>query len=93
MYRSVPLKDTARDLFFSCKSFSINPASYECKKRSANKGAQFVPMGIPTDCWKTCSLTTTMISSMRNSNIFIISTSEYLCVESEWYLTNNYVGD
>jgi hypothetical protein len=28
-----------------------------------------------------------MIFSMRNSNIFIISTSEYLSMESEWYLT------
>jgi hypothetical protein len=57
---------------------------------AANKGTQFVPMGISTDCWKTCSPTTTNILSMRNSNVFMILTSEYLCVESEWYLN---VGD
>ena len=25
----------------------------EYKNMSAKKGAQYVPMGIPTDCWKT----------------------------------------
>ena len=27
--------------------------------QSANKGAQFVPIGMPTDCWKTWSPKTT----------------------------------
>jgi hypothetical protein len=42
------LKATARDIFFSCRNVLINSASYEYKNMSANKGAQFIPMGIPT---------------------------------------------
>ena len=52
IYRNVKLKATARDFFFSCRSFWINSTSYEHKNRSASKGAQFIPMGIPTDYWK-----------------------------------------
>ena len=32
---------------------SINSASYEKRNMSARRGAQFVPIGIPTICWKT----------------------------------------
>jgi hypothetical protein len=54
IYRNVELKATARDFFFSCSlSFWMNFAPYEYKNRFANKGAQFAPMGTPTDCWKT----------------------------------------
>ena len=33
----------------------MNSASYEYKNMSARRGAQFVPIGIPTICWKTFS--------------------------------------
>jgi hypothetical protein len=52
------------------------------KNKSANKGAQFVPMGI-----KILLLKTTNMLSMRNRNISLMSTSEYLCVESESWKT------
>jgi hypothetical protein len=53
---------------------------------SANKGAQCVPMGIPTDYWKTWSPVTIKISSVRTQASVLFSTSEYMCVESEWFL-------
>ena len=31
----------------------MNSASYEYRKMSARRGAQFVPMGMPIICWKT----------------------------------------
>ena len=31
----------------------MNSASYEYRNMSARRGAQFVPMGMPTICWKT----------------------------------------
>jgi hypothetical protein len=36
--------------------------SYENRNRSANNVAQFVPMGIPTDCLKTCPPTCNYIN-------------------------------
>jgi hypothetical protein len=40
--------------FFSSPAEAFdNSASYEYKNRSVSKGAQFIPMGIPTDYWKT----------------------------------------
>ena len=46
-----------------------------------------MPIGIPTDCWKTWFPKCTKILSMRNYSIAFI-TSEYLCVEWEGCLTN-----
>jgi hypothetical protein len=54
--------------FFSCRSFWINSASCEYKNRFANKGPQFVPMGIPKDWWKTWARRSNKILSMRNSS-------------------------
>ena len=31
----------------------MNSASYEYRNMSARRGAQFVPIGMPTICWKT----------------------------------------
>jgi hypothetical protein len=44
-------------------------ASYEYKNKFANKEAQFLPMGIPTNYWKTWPPTN--ILSMRNSSTFL----------------------
>lgn len=40
-------------IFFHVEVFEYNCASYEYKNRSANNGAQLVPIGIPKYCWKT----------------------------------------
>ena len=42
-------------------------ASYEYRKMSA-RGAQFVPIGMPTVCWKTFPAKTMKILSTRNSS-------------------------
>jgi hypothetical protein len=86
MYLNVELKATARGLF-SCRSFWMNSASKEYKNKSAYKGAQLVPMGIPTVCWKILLPKATKMLSMRNPNISLMSTSEYFCVESESWIT------
>jgi hypothetical protein len=65
----------------------MNSASLKYKNKSANKGAQLVPMGIQAVCWKIWLPKTTKMLSMRNSNISLMSTSEYLCVESESRIT------
>jgi hypothetical protein len=38
---------------FIPNSFWTNSASYEYENKSADKGAQLVPIGMPTDCWTT----------------------------------------
>ena len=50
---------------------------------SARRGAHFVPIGIPTICWKTFPAKTTKTMSTRTSSILMTSSSEYLCLESE----------
>ena len=54
---------------------------------SARRGAQFVPIGLPTICWKTFPAKTTKMLSTRNSSILMMSSSEYLCLESECSFT------
>ena len=45
----------------------MNSASYEFRNISARRGAQFVPIGMPTICLKTFSLKTTkMLSNVVN---------------------------
>ena len=61
----------------------MKSASYEYRKMSARRGAQFVPIGMPTVCWKTFPAKTTKILSTRNSSILMMSSSEYLLLESE----------
>ena len=60
---------------------------YEYRKMSARRGAQFVPIGMPTVCWKNFPAKTTKILSTRNSSILMMSSSEYLFLESECSIT------
>ena len=65
----------------------MQSASYEYRKMSARSGAQFVLIGMPTVCWKTFPAKTTKILSTRNSSILMMSSSEYLFLESECSFT------
>ena len=65
----------------------MKSASYEYRKMSARRGAQFVPIGMPNVCWKTFPAKTTKILSTRNSSILMMSSSEYLLLESECSFT------
>ena len=65
----------------------MNYASYEYRKMSARRGAQFMPIGMPTICWKTFPPKTTKMLSTRNSNMLTMSSSVYLFFESECSLT------
>ena len=65
----------------------INYASNEQRNMSARGGAQFVPIGIPTICWKTFPVKTTKMLSTRNSSILMMSSSENLFLESECSFT------
>ena len=47
----------------------MNSASYEYRTMSARTDTQFVPRGIPVNCWKTFHANTTKILSTRNSSI------------------------
>jgi hypothetical protein len=71
----------------SCKDFWTNSASYEYKNKSANKGAQLVSIGMPTNCWKTWSPKTTKILSTRKQSLPLMCASDYLYGLSEWRLT------
>ena len=65
----------------------MNSASYEYRNMSARRGAQFVPIGMPTICWKTSPPKTTKMLSTRNSSMLMMSSSVYLFFESECSLT------
>ena len=56
----------------------MNSALFEYRNMSARKGAQFVPIGMPTICWKTFSPKTTKMLSTRNSSMLMILSSVYL---------------
>jgi hypothetical protein len=43
------------------------PISYEYKNKSSRRGAQFVPIGMPTTCWNSVPPKETNMLSMRNS--------------------------
>jgi hypothetical protein len=51
IYLYVKLKALASCIFLSFTSFWRNSNSYEYKNKSARRGAQFVPIGMPTTCW------------------------------------------
>ena len=53
------------------------------------KREQFVPVGISTVRWKTFPAKTMKISSTRNSAILMMSSSEYLFLESECSFTEH----
>ena len=87
MYLYVKLNWDA-NFFFPCESKDcMNSASYEYRNMSARSRAQFVPIGIPTICWKTFPPKTTKMLSTRNSSMLLMSSSVYLFFESECSLT------
>ena len=51
IYLYVKLKALASWIFLSFTSFWRNSDSYEYKNKSARRGTQFVPIGMPTTCW------------------------------------------
>ena len=51
IYLYVKLKALDSWIFLSFTSFGRNSDSYEYKNKSARRGAQFVPIGMPTTCW------------------------------------------
>ena len=61
----------------------MNSASYEYRNMSARRGAQFVPIGMPTIYWKTFPSKTTKMLSTRNSSMLMMPSSVYLFFESE----------
>ena len=65
-------------IFFRLRTKTIHSASYEQRNMSARRGALFVPIGIPTICWKTFPAKTTKMLSTRNSSILIMLSSVYL---------------
>ena len=70
--------DWTEMLFLTCwEQRLVNSASYEYRKMSARRGAQFVPIGMPTVCWKTSGIYPKIVST-RNSSILMMSSSEYL---------------
>ena len=72
---------------FPLRANTMKSASYEYRKMSARRRAQFVPIGMPTVCWKTFPVKTTKILSTSNSSILMMSSSEYLFLESECSFT------
>ena len=67
--------------------YCMNSASYEYRNMSARRGAQFVPIGMSTICWKTFPPKTTKLLSTRNSSMIMMSSSVYWFFESECSLT------
>ena len=65
----------------------MNSASYEYRKMLARRGAQFVHIEMPNVCRRTFPANTTKILSTRNSSILMMSSSEYLFLESECSFT------
>ena len=57
----------------------MKSATYEYRKKSARRGAQFVPIGMPTVCWKTRPPNITNMLSIKNS------VSENFLVESVFF--------
>jgi hypothetical protein len=70
------LKALASWIFLFFTSFWRNADSYEYKKKSARRGAQFVPIGMPTTCCNSIPTKETNMLSMRNSSILITCSSE-----------------
>jgi hypothetical protein len=90
IYLNVWLKDMTSILLLSCNSFWTNYASYEYKNNSVNKGAQFVPIGIPTDSWKAWSPKTTKILYTRKPSIPLMSAySTCTCVGYQSFASQN----
>ena len=54
----------------------MNSASYEYRKMPGRRGAQFVPIWMPTTCLRTFPAKTNVVT--KSSRILIISSSDYL---------------
>jgi hypothetical protein len=52
IYLYVKLKALASWIFLSLTRFWRNSDSYEHTNKSGRRGATFVPIGMPTTCWK-----------------------------------------
>ena len=76
IYLYVKLKALASRIFLSFTSFWRNSDSYEYKNKSARRGAQFVPVGMPMTCWNSIPPKETSMLLMRNSSILITCSSE-----------------
>ena len=61
----------------SCSNLAISRSRYDLNK-SANNGAQFVPIGMPTICRKSCPPNLTYMLSTKNSIILQMSLAVYL---------------
>ena len=75
IYLYVKLKALASWIFLSFTSFWRKSDSYEYKNKSARRGAQFVPIGMPMTCWNSVPPKETNMLSMRNSSILITCSS------------------
>ena len=64
----------------------MKSSSYEYRKMSARRGAEFVPIGMPI-CWKTFPPQITKRLSSINSSMLMMSFSVYLFFESDCSLT------
>ena len=66
IYLYVKLEALASWIFLSFTSFWGNSNSYEYKNKSARRGAQFVPIGMPTTYWNSVPPKETNMLLMRN---------------------------
>ena len=71
IYLYVKLKALASWTFLSFTRFWRNSDSYEYKNTLGRRGAQFVPIDMPTTCWNSAPPKETNMLSMRNSSILI----------------------
>ena len=96
VFRSTAKQPTREVGSIRCGNCFFPVESRDCMKSASNeftknmstrRGAQFVPIGMPTVCWKTFPAKTTKILSTRNSSILMMSSSEHLFLESECSFT------
>ena len=87
MYLYVKLDWDAIFFFLVESTDLMNYALYEYRYMSARRGAQFVAIGMPTNCWKTFPPKTMKMLSTRNSSMLMMSSPVYLFLESECSLT------
>jgi hypothetical protein len=78
-----------------CSNIPANSDSYEYKNKSARRGAQFVPIGMPTTCWNSVPPKETNMLSMRNSSILITCSSSQTWVmfwHNTWTRPHYYIN-
>ena len=81
------LKDQVSFFSFFLRSPCMKSASYEYRNKSARRGAQFVPLGMPTVCWKTRLSNIANMLSIKN--ILMVSVSDNFFTEWEWFIFRN----